>query len=177
MLYGYYDYTPDDPIVQYITEDNPPRIHMYTRDGIYKGSIQDKLIISRVERNMRNEAIPSIKLFLVMVAECFPEKLINEEMPNMPEWHPLLPASDKTKLRQVKFVDGPHRGGTYGCSDLYQYVMLEDRVSEFSETHHLYRLELDPTIDCGYVHVLSGDEGDIQRYCLQNKITCLRNGS
>lgn len=175
ILYGYYDYTPDDAIVQYITEDDPKVIHLYNRDGVYKGTITDPLIVSRAVRNWRNETVPAIKLFLVMVAECFPEKLEKRDLPNMPAWHPYLPANVGCKKKVVKFLTGPHQGGSYTSSEIFQYLMLEDQ-QEYGDPCHLYRLELDPTVECGYVHVLSGAEADINKYCLQNNIRCLRNG-
>ena len=174
MLYGYYDYTPDDPIVQYITEEKPQVIHLYNRDGVYKGTIADPLIVSRSVRNWRNETVPAIKLFLVLIAECFPEKIEKREgMPNIPEWHPFLPPSDTRGIPAVKFLSGPHLGGAYRSREICQYLLMKGD-QEFGDDWHLYELQLNPTQECGYAHIMSGSTEEINKYCNEHKIRNMR---
>lgn len=150
-------------------------VHMYTRDGVYKGTITDPLIVSRAVKNWRDETVPAIKLFFVMIAECFPEKLLKLEISNLPEWHPYLPNKDENSKRKVPFISGPHIGIEYVTREIYTYLMLNEEI-EFGDACHLYKLQLDPTISCGYVHVLSGSREEVNRYCIKNEIRCLRGG-
>jgi len=170
--YGYYDYCPDDATLQYLTSDKPQMVHLYNRDGKYVGTLTDPLIVSRAARHWRKETIDAARLFLVMVAECFPEKLVKMEMPDLPEWHPLVLAQDGKKPKaKVRFIDGPLCGEHYICREFLQYLLLHHKT-DFQEAWHLYRLELTPTVECGYYHVLSGDKETVDDYCVKNNIRC-----
>lgn len=174
--YGYFDYCPDDATVQFITNDKPQVIHLFTRDGKYVGTITDPLIVSRAVKHWKTDTIQAARLFLVMVAECFPEKIIKMEIADLPAWHPLIPSHDKKPSKaRIGFLDGPLLGQTYICREFIQFLMLHV-TSEFQDEWHLYRLDLDPSDTCGYRHLLSGSREELNEYCVKNNIRCFVGG-
>ncbi len=174
--YGYYDYCPDDATVQFITSGKPQLVHLFTRDGKYVGTITDPLIVSRAVKHWKPATVDAVRLFLVMIAECFPEKIVKMEIDDLPPWHPLLPISDKRPNRaRIRFIDGPLLGQTYTCKEFIHYLMLHVQ-SDFQDDWHLYSLNLDPSNDCGYYHMLSGTKEQVDEYCVKNNIRCFIGG-
>jgi len=45
---------------------------------------------------------------------------------------------------------------------------------EFGDDWHLYELQLNPTQECGYAHIMSGSTEEINKYCNEHKIRNMR---